>query len=118
MMSASHMNAALGDLIDVAVTVINNGSGERMTRIVDLTERIEALRAQQIEGGNPVGAETSMLLEALGEIEQRRMTGEVATDWSMVAGVLLPMVRVTALNVLALGARRPSTSDHDFARRR
>jgi hypothetical protein len=108
----------LGAVIDLAVDVINRPAVvHRFAAITDLTTIVDHQRAVMVEGGNPIGGEVSMLLDALAHIEAERSIGsDRGPEFCMVAGVLLPMVRGCMLRAIALRNRRPSTSDHDFRR--
>lgn len=112
----------ISTVIDVAQDVINLPTfTSRLEAITHLTTAVDAQRALAAEGGNPIRGEVSMLLEALGHIEAERAGNNHvrASEWAMVGGVLLPMVRQNLALAIALRSRRPSTSEgHDFKRGR
>ena len=65
-------------------------------------EHVRLGRAIMVEGRHPIGPEADMLLEALGHIEACRRIGDDASEWCMIAGVLLPMVKRAAGRAIEL----------------
>ena len=106
------------DVAELAERAINRPSHGNAAAIAVLATRVDKVRSALIEGGNPVGVEVDMLLDAAGEIDNSRGDPERVTRWRMVAGVLLPMVRDCGVRALELRARLPSATDHDYRKPR
>ena len=77
-----------------------------------LSEAIDDARALMIEGGNPIGAEASMLIECLAHVGRCRGTIErdLETKWLAIAAALLPMVQENLAE--AFERLRPMPADH------
>ena len=110
-MSGPKISMPVIDTIELAVEIINREAHVyRFASINEAKVKVAAAMAIMVEGGNPVGAETAMLLGALEQIETARMVrcATVANRWASVAGVLLPMVRDTLTQALAIEHARPT----------
>lgn len=124
MIAGRHPIDTLGAVVDLAVAVINRPAHvSRISEITDLALIVDSERARLAEGGALIRGEVAMLLDALMHIEAEREIGRGpaigrATQWRMVAGALLPMVQENMADLIALPDARPSTTDHDFGRRR
>lgn len=121
MKTPHEFNARLAEVLDLARDVIDRPYlVQHLAEVAELSEALAADRALPFEGGNPIGAEASMLLDVVALIaECRAFKKELrARHWCMVAGVMIEMVKINMVDVLLLEARRPSTSDHDFAQPR
>lgn len=116
----SRISATLGDLIVMAERVINRplAPGVAPVELAALATNVDIAAALAIEGSNPIGGEALMLAQALAEIASTRDDYARVTQWRMVAGTLLPMVRDCAFRAIALRARAPSTTDQDYPRGR
>lgn len=100
--------ALLLDLIELAELIMlrPHSSLERSERLAALTPEIAAAVARPAEDVRVMHAEVELLAEVLAHVEAERRYGseERAMHWQMIAGVLLPMVRINL--AVAIGTRR------------
>lgn len=96
MSHAQHIADVLSALIGVAEIIIKDQAVPvDLARLVDLDTEVDDARALMIEGGNPIRAEASMLIECLAHVGRCRDTieRELEAKWQAIAVSLLPMVQ-------------------------
>jgi hypothetical protein len=96
MSNAQRIADVLSALIGVAEIIIKTHAVPvDLSELVDLDAEIDNARALMIEGGNPIGAEASMLIECLAHVGRCRQTFEIEMEskWQLIVAALLPMVR-------------------------
>jgi hypothetical protein len=111
MSHAQHIADVLSALIGVAEVIIKDHSMPvDLVRLVDLDVEVDSYRALMIEGGNPIGAEASMMIECLAHVGRCRDTldRELEAKWQVIAAVLLPMVQENLAEALELLKMRPT----------
>jgi hypothetical protein len=111
MSHAQHIVEVLSTLIGISDIIIkDHAMPVDLAGLVDLDTQIDDARAIMIEGGNPIGAEASMLIECLAHVGRSRQTFERAleTKWLAIAAALLPMVQENLAEALELLKMRPA----------
>jgi hypothetical protein len=111
MSQAQPIADVLSALIGVAEIVIKDHSlPVDLAGLVGLDTEIDDARAFMIEGGNPIGAEASMLIECLAHVGLCRATldRDLEAKWLAIAAALLPMVQENLSEALELLKMRPA----------
>jgi hypothetical protein len=111
MSNAQRIADVLSALIGIAEIIIKaHAVPVDLTELVDLDAEIDNARALMIEGGNPIGAEASMLIECLAHVGRCRDTLDrgLEAKWLAIAAALLPMVQENLSEALDLLKMRPA----------